>query len=164
MRFIFQEWDGTEFETQQHLQYFSNFMEYLLEFGEDALKALRDLQDDPEQKKIIERWIEEGLLDKVGVNFRLTPRAIDSLQRKALMEVFRNLKSDSPEGHETHRTGRGGERTEGTRAFQFGDPVSDIDLHATLRQAIARNGTGLPIRLDERDFELSVTDSRNRLS
>ncbi|MCH8149799.1 MAG: VWA domain-containing protein [Planctomycetes bacterium] len=160
MRTIFQEWDGREFETQEHLQYFSNFLEYVLEFGEDALKALRDLQDDPEQRRIIEKWIEEGLLDKVGVKFRLTPRAIDSLQRKALMEVFRNLKSDSPEGHETHRAGRGGERTEGTRAFQFGDPVSEIDLHATLRQAIARNGAGLPIRLDERDFELSVTDSK----
>ena len=57
MRFIFQEWDHTEFETQEHLQYFSNFMEYLLEFGEDALKALRDLQDDPEQRKIIDNHV-----------------------------------------------------------------------------------------------------------
>jgi len=160
MRFVYQEWDGTEFETQEHLQYFSNFMEYILEYGEQAMKALRELSDDPEQRKIIDKWIEDGLLDKVGVNFKLTPRAINSLQRKALMEVFRNLKAESAEGHETHLQGRGGERSEGTRTYQFGDPVSEIDLHATLRRAIATHGTGLPLRLDERDFELHQTDSK----
>ena len=111
MRFIYQQWDGSEFPTQEHLQYFDQFMEYLFEYGEEALRALRELAEDPEQRKVIDQWIEEGLLEKVGVHFRLTPRALNSIQRKALMEVFRNLKADSAEGHDTPHAGPGGERT-----------------------------------------------------
>ena len=160
MRFIYQEWDGTEFPTQEHLQSFSNFMEYLLEFGQEALDALRELADDPEQQKIIDQWIKDGLLEKVGVRFRLTPRAINSLQRKALMEVFRNLQADSAEGHDTQQHGIGGECTEETRPYQFGDPVSDVDLNTTLRNAVSRSGPRLPIQLHERDFEVYQTESK----
>ncbi len=160
MRFIYQEWDGTKFPTQEHLQLFSNFMEYVLEYGEEALDALNGLTDDPEQREIIEQWIKDGLLEKVGVRFRLTPRAINSLQRKALMEVFRGLTADSSEGHETHQAGPGGERAETTRRYVFGDPVCDVDLGATLRNAIARGGHGVPIRLEEADFEVCETESQ----
>jgi Ca-activated chloride channel family protein len=160
MRFIYQEWDGSEFQTQEHLQYFQNFMEYLLEYGEQALEALRDLSEDPEQRKIIEQWIEEGLLENVGVHFQLTPRTINSMQRKALMEVFRGLRPDSSEGHETTQPGAGGERTEDTRSYRFGDPISNVDLNTTLRNAVMRHGSQLPIRLDERDFEVHVTESK----
>lgn len=164
MRYLYQEWDGTEFPTQEHLEFFSNFMEYLLEYGDEALEALKELADDPEQRKIIEQWIEEGLLDKTGVHFRLTPRAINSLQRKALMEVFKNMQPGAPEGHETTHAGRGGERTEGTKPYQFGDTVSDLDVAATLRNAVTRNGGGLPIKLGEQDFELHQTESKSTCS
>jgi len=164
MRYVYQEWDGNEFSTQDHLEYFSNFMEYLLEFGDGALEALKELTDDPEQRKVIEQWIEDGLLDKAGVQFKLTPRAINSLQRKALMEVFKNLRPGSPEGHETTHTGRGGERTDGTRAYRFGDPVSDLDVASTLRNAVSRTGGGLPIKIGEEDFELHQTESKSTCS
>lgn len=160
MRHIYQEWDGVEFPSQEALQAFGNFMEYLLDYGDEALRALRELAEDPEQKKIIDQWIKEGLLDRIGVQFRLTPRAINSIQRKALMEVFGNLKSNASEGHETTMTGAGGERTEGTRAYRFGDPVSDLDLAASLRNAVSRAGPVLPLRLVESDFELNQTESR----
>jgi len=160
MRFVYQEWDGLEFPTQDHLPSFHAFMEYVLDYGEEALDALRRLAEDPEQRKLIEQWIEEGLLDKVGVKFRLTPRAIASLQRKALMEVFRNLRPDSSDGHETTQPGSGGERCEGTRAYQFGDAVSEIDLNVTLRNAVQRCGPRLPLRLEERDFELHRCESK----
>ena len=42
MRFIYQEWDGSEFQSQAHLQFFSNFMDLLIQHGHDALDALRD--------------------------------------------------------------------------------------------------------------------------
>jgi Ca-activated chloride channel homolog len=36
--------------------------------------------------------------------------------------------------------GPGGERIEGTKPYQYGDPVSEIDLHQTLHNALARHG------------------------
>lgn len=160
MRYHYTQWNGSEFPTQDHLQGFSHFMEYLLDYGPDALEALRELEEDPEQRKIIEQWIEEGLLDRVGVRFRLTPRAINSIQRKALMEVFRNLKAGAGEGHETTQPGIAGEPIEGTRAYHFGDPVSNVDLNVTLRNAVRRGGAHLPIRLEERDFEVHLTEAQ----
>jgi uncharacterized protein with von Willebrand factor type A (vWA) domain len=170
MRFIYHEWDGTEFPTQDHLQSFKHFMDLLLEYGDEALKALRRAEEDAEQRKIIEQWILDGLLEKIGVRFKLTPRAIQSIQRKALMEVFRNLKPDSSDGHESAIPGAGGERSEGTRTYQFGDPADEIDVTATLRNAIQRMAadpevrrgatTRVPIKLAESDFEIHQTEAR----
>jgi uncharacterized protein with von Willebrand factor type A (vWA) domain len=138
MRFIYQEFSGDEFPTQEHLAQFAGFLDYVMEYGGDALEALRRAADDPEHRKMIEQWINDGLLEKVGVRFRLTPRAVQSLQKRALMEVFRDLKPGSTDGHETTLPGAGGERCEGTRPYRFGDAVSDIDLTATLRNALLR--------------------------
>ncbi len=165
MRFIYQQWDGSEFPTQEHLSQFDALLEYVMEYGEPALEALRRAALDPEQRTLIEKWIEEGLLERVGVKFRLTPRAIESIQRRALMEVFHDLHPDSTEGHETPRIGVGGERCEGTRKYRFGDSVSDFDTAATLRNSMARlasegGGLGLPLRLTERDFEVHQTESK----
>ncbi len=160
MRYLYQQYDGNEFQTQQHLAQFAGFMEFVLEHGDAALDALKDVEMDPDQRKILENWIDEGLLEKVGASFRLTPRAINSLQRKALMEIFKNLRPDSAEGHDTHATGAGGERTEGSRVYQFGDPVSNLDFTQTLRNAVARAGKGLPIDLKEEDFAVHLTESK----
>ena len=160
MRFIYQEWDGQEFPTQQHLSAFQAFLDFVMDYGDEAMRALKDMELDPDQQEMIQQWIDDGLLEKAGARFRLTPRAINSLQRKALMEVFRDMKPNAAEGHETHSSGRGGERCEGTRAYQFGDPVSDLAIHETLRNAISRTGGGVPIALSEQDFEVYHTESK----
>ncbi|MCH9033629.1 MAG: VWA domain-containing protein [Planctomycetes bacterium] len=164
MRFLYRRWDGHEFQTQEHLDFFGQFMELLLDHGDAAMDALKDFEMDPEQRKILEKWIEDGLLEKVGARFRLTPRAINSLQRKALMEIFRDLRPDSAEGHETLRTGFGGERTEGSRPYVYGDPVSGIDLAQTMRNALASGGAGTPVRIREEDFEVQLTESKSTCS
>jgi uncharacterized protein with von Willebrand factor type A (vWA) domain len=160
MRSFYSEWNGEEFATQDHLQFFSHLLEYIIEYGEPALDALKQMELDPEQRALLEKLIDEGLLEKMGAHFRLTPRAIGSLQRKALMEVFRNLRPGGSEGHETIHTGMGGERVEGSRPYQFGDPVSELDLTATLRNALQRHGPGLPLRVGEQDFEVGLTESK----
>jgi Ca-activated chloride channel family protein len=87
--------------------------------------------------------LKDGMLDKDGKGkLRLTPRAVTKMQRKALMEVFANLRSGQREGHEKVTPGLGGERIEGTKPYQYGDPVSELDLHQTLHNALP--ATGLP--------------------
>jgi uncharacterized protein with von Willebrand factor type A (vWA) domain len=103
------------------------------------------------------------MLDKDGKGrLRLTPRAIGKMQRKALMEVFSNLRTGQREGHEKITPGLGGERIEGTKKYEFGDPVSELDLHQTLRNAMSREGLGRQgqikgkIKFVENDFELHL--------
>src|SRR4029079_6873654 len=89
---------------------------------------------------------------------RLTPRAITRMQQKALMEVFANLREGQREGHEKITAGLGGERIEGTKQYQYGDPVSELDLHQTLHNALTRHGVpkNSKIHFDEKDFELHL--------
>ncbi|MGB0717151.1 MAG: VWA domain-containing protein [Phycisphaerae bacterium] len=164
MRFVYQEWDGEEFQTQEHLEYFQNFMDFLMDHGDHALEALREAETDPEQQKILDQWIKDGLLDKVGARFRLTPRAIDSIQRRALMEVFQGLRPDAAGSHETAHSGLGGERMDHSRPFTWGDPVSDVDQHATLRNTLKRVGIGQKLELKEDDLEVHVTESKSTCS
>jgi len=164
MRYVYQQWNGQTFPSQQHLQLFDNFMEYVLAYGQEALEALKEIADDPKQRKIIDEWIEDGMLDKVGVDFRLTPQAINSLQRKALMEVFEQLKGRAAGGHESSDMGRGGERVEGSRPYTFGDPVSELDMAETLRHAVKRHGPSLPLSLHESDFSVHAAESTGTCS
>ena len=159
MRFRYVEWNGQEFATQDHLKLFDQFMEFVLEYGDQALDALRHLEREDEQAELLEKLIDDGLLEKIGARWRLTPRAIDVIQRKALMEVFTRLEKGRKEGHDVPDTGVRGERVEGTRPYQFGDPASELELNATLRNAVKRCGPGLPIAIGEGDFELHQTES-----
>lgn len=164
MRFRYTEWNGQEFATQDHLQFFDNLIEFMLEYGDQALDALQQFEMDEENQELLQKLIDEGLLEKMGAKWKLTPRAINAMQRKALMEVFARLSQGRREGHETPDPGAGGERVEGTRPYQFGDPVSELDLHATLRNTLKRHGPGLPLHINEHDFELHQAESHTSCS
>src|SRR3954452_22554594 len=163
MKYFYGEFDGAEFPTQDKLFGFDQLMQFILQYGEQALKAMEQMLQDPKndaQSDLLEQMLKEGMLDKDGQGkLRLTPRAISKMQRKALMEVFANLRNGQRDGHEKVTPGLGGERIEGTKPYQYGDPVSELDLHTTLHNALTRHG--LPqqnskIKFDERDFELHL--------
>src|SRR5918992_311948 len=165
MKYFYGEFDGSEFPTQDKLFGFDQLMQFILQYGEQGMKAIEQMMNDPkndQQSELLEQLLKEGMLDKDGQGkLRLTPRAVSKMQRRALMEVFANLRQGQREGHEKVTPGQGGERIEGTKPYQYGDPVSELDLHQTLHNALTRHG--LPdksqtanrksqIRFDEHDF------------
>jgi uncharacterized protein with von Willebrand factor type A (vWA) domain len=169
VKYFYGEYDGTEFPTPDSLFSFDQLMQFIMQHGEQALRAIQQMMNDPdnpEQSEMLEKLLQDGMLDKDGKGkLRLTPRAIGRMQRKALMEVFSNLRQGQREGHEKVTPGLGGERIEGTKAYQYGDPVSELDLHQTLHNALTRHG--LPdqsqvanrksqIHFDEHDFALHL--------
>lgn len=185
MKYFYGEFDGTEFPTQDKLFSFDQLMQFIMQHGERALKAIEQMMknpDDPQQSEMLEQLLQDGMLDKDGKGkLRLTPRAIGRMQRKALMEVFANLKQGQREGHEKITAGQGGERIEGTKPYQYGDPVSELDLHQTIHNALTRHGLPerkatdggqqtagghLPARIefDEHDFELHLHEGTTSCS
>jgi len=185
MKYFYGEFDGSEFPTQDKLFAFDNLAQFILQHGENALRAIEQMLKDPknpQHSELLEQLIQEGLLDKDGQGkLRLTPKAVGRMQQKALMEVFANLRTGNREGHEKVTPGLGGERIEGTKPYAFGDPVSELDLHATLRNALQRAaGSGqragsqslpsasrmlrAPIRFGERDFELHLHEGTTSCS
>jgi Ca-activated chloride channel family protein len=160
MKYFYGEFSGEEFPTQDKLFGFDQMMQFIMQHGEQALKALEQMMKDPkkpEHSDLLEQLIQDGLLDKDGKGkLRLTPRAIGRMQRRALMEVFSNLRQGQREGHEKITPGQGGERIEGTKPYQYGDPVSELDIHQTLRNALVRQG--VPARTNTTDHGQLTTD------
>ncbi len=167
MKYFYGEYDGEEFPTQDTLFGFDQLMQFIMEHGDQALKAIEQMMNDPtNESDMLEQLLKDGMLDKDGQGrLRLTPRAVTKMQRKALMEVFANLREGQREGHERITPGLGGDRVEGTKPYQYGDPVAELDLHQTLHNALAHHG--LPgadpakqgrarIRFSEKDFELHL--------
>ena len=167
MRYLYGHYDGEEFPTQDKLFGFDKLMEFILEHGQQALNALEQfMKDGEEDGDIVEKLIQEGLLEKDGKGrLKLTPRAVNRMQLKALQEIFQNMRQGMREGHTSSTPGVGGERLEGTRPYQYGDPIHELDIHQTLHSALQR--TGLPqkdesgrfrIRFSERDLELHLQE------
>jgi uncharacterized protein with von Willebrand factor type A (vWA) domain len=163
VKYYYGEFDGEEFPTQDKLFGFDQLMNFILQHGEQAMKAIENLMKNPDsdaQSEWLDQLIQEGMLDKDGKGkLRLTPRAVGRMQRKALHEVFSNLRQGQREGHEKITPGANGERIDGTKSYEYGDPVSELDLHQTLhnalqRGAVRRTDAGVRIDFAERDFEL----------
>ena len=111
-----------------------------------------------EQLKELMKMLEEaGYIQKKGNRWELTARGIRKIGQKALQDIFNKLKRDGFGRHISPFRGVGGERTDESKAYQFGDPFL-LDLEKTLMNALHRGGTGTPVGLDKDDFEVYRTE------
>jgi uncharacterized protein with von Willebrand factor type A (vWA) domain len=123
--------------------------------GPEAARELDEL-------RALARKLEEaGYLERDGDRFTLTARAIRKIADRALREVFAALKRDRMGGHGTERRGVGGDRTDETKRYEFGDPFL-LDPKETVMNALERGAAGTPVRLSPNDFEVFRTEFRTR--
>jgi uncharacterized protein with von Willebrand factor type A (vWA) domain len=129
--------------------------------GDDAVRDLDALDD------LARRLEEAGYLTRDGDRLELTPRGSRKIGQKVLDDLFARLQRDAFGGHRVDRGGRGGEREETTKPFEFGDPFH-LDLRGTLTNALAReeNAPALRgargVRLTADDFEVFRTEQLTR--
>src|SRR3989440_3913438 len=111
-----------------------------------------------EQLKELMKMLEEaGYIQKKGNRWELTARGIRKIGQKALQDIFNKLKRDGFGRHVSPFRGIGGERTDESKAYQFGDPFL-LDLEKTLMNALHRRGVGTPVTLQKDDFEVYRTE------
>ncbi len=184
MKYSYGEFDGFGFMTPDDLYPQPKLVEFILQYGDMALDALDNIEEEDKQQWI-EQMIEAGLFerDEQG-QLRLTPRMVRGIEHQSLLEIFAGMKRGTREGHSTAELGSSGERSDGTKPYQFGDPVSDLDLAATMRNALHRTlahlsppssaqlscqegatapkmGNVLPLQINAKDFELHNTDGQS---
>jgi uncharacterized protein with von Willebrand factor type A (vWA) domain len=121
-------------------------------------EAAEDLQRLQELTKQLE---DAGYLEREGDELSLTARAIRKIADQALRDVFAVLKRDRIGGHAIDRRGAGGDQTDETKAYEFGDPFL-LDLKETVMNAVGRRGPGTPVRLEPGDFEVYRTELRTQ--
>jgi len=119
--------------------------------GDDAIEDLGQLRE-------LTRALEEaGYLERDGGHLELTPRAARKLGMRALTDIFSRLRREGFGGHALPRAGRGGEPTDETKRYEFGDPFA-VDINRTLFNAMVRGGAGTPVAISPEDFEVSRTE------
>jgi uncharacterized protein with von Willebrand factor type A (vWA) domain len=119
--------------------------------GEEDAAALEELKD------LMRQLEEAGYITRNGTRWQLTSQGIRKVGQKALQDMFAQLDRDAFGQHVLDRRGVGGERTDDTKPYTFGDPFL-LDVGATIRNAVERDGPGLPLRVDPADFEVYQTE------
>jgi uncharacterized protein with von Willebrand factor type A (vWA) domain len=115
--------------------------------GDEAAETLDQL------KQFLEILEESGYIRKKGNSWELTPRGTRKIGQKALGEIYSQLKDDSFGKHALRDSGRGGERADDTKKYEFGDPFH-LALDKTIMNSLQREGPSLPVHLVKDDFEV----------
>lgn len=115
--------------------------------GDEAADTLDQL------KKFLDILEEAGYIRRKGNSYELTPRGTRKIGQKALGEIYSSLKKDSFGKHAVKDNGRGGERADDTKKYEFGDPFH-LALDKTIMNSLQREGATVPVRLQKDDFEV----------
>src|SRR3990172_5390281 len=113
--------------------------------GEEAAETLKQL------RQFLEILEEAGYVRRRGNTWELTPKGTRKIGQKALGEIYAQLKKDSFGRHPQREAGTGSERSDDTKAYEFGDPFH-LALDKTLTNALQREGPRLPGKIDPKDF------------
>ena len=120
--------------------------------GDQSAESLQRLA---EMTRLLE---EAGLVENTEGQLTLTPRAVRRLGQNALGDLYQRLIRDRTGRHDLDRDGIGHERDFATKPYEFGDPFN-LHIERTIRNALVRNGSGIPVDLHPEDFEVERTES-----
>ncbi len=154
----YRKWDGSQLHQPQSAdKAFDQLAEYVMHHGDAVLRHLDDVDDD--QQDLVELLEKEGLIEKDGEGkYRVGPRGVRRVQEGALSELFQTFDRGALGKHDTGQKGTGSIRLDETRPYVFGDPMANINLHETLKNAYYRQGGGVPIRPEMDDFVVHETE------
>jgi Mg-chelatase subunit ChlD len=119
----------------------------------DRLKALQQQIED----YIREQAEQQGLEGDGAGKYRLTPKAMRLFQSKVLTQIFSQLQASRTGRHPDAVTGEGAVESPKTKPYEFGDSVSQMDIPATMVNALLRGGPGLPVRMTPDDIVIHRT-------
>ncbi len=156
--FDYSRFDGTEsFSPQSADKLFDEFSKYLTEYGDEVLPSLEQWED--EHPEVVEMLVKRGLIEKDEQGrYIVTPRGIRRVENRALEELFDITRKDKLGKHETEFRGAGQTVHEESKPYEFGDPVANLNLHETLRNALHRQGGGSPVHVAEDDLVVYDTE------
>ena len=99
-------WDGSQqFQPQSAEKAFDQISEYLMQYGDQVLRNLDDV-DDEDMKDLVELIQKEGFIEEDGEGkYRVSPKGLRRIQESALSNLFQTFQRDAIGKHETPRRG-----------------------------------------------------------
>ena len=160
-------------EIKEELERIDELLQQLEEARENAQIAILDLeqlgeyldeasmQSLEEIQRTIENYVREAAqrqgLDFENGAFQLTPQAYRIFQGKLLERIFSDLQASRTGRHGGNVVGEGAVELPTTRAYEFGDSITQMDIPQSFVNAMIRQGgQGLP-RLKPEDIEIHRT-------
>ena len=132
-------------------------MEELEKFAEPGdMEKLAALQQQVEDY-IKEQAEKQGLESDGNGKYRLTPKALRLFQSKVLTQIFSDMQASRTGRHPDAVTGEGAVESPKTKPYEFGDSVAQMDIPASMVNALLRAGPGLPVRMTPDDIQIHHT-------
>jgi len=91
--------------------------------------------------------------EKQQAKFEITDKSLDFLGFKALRDLLGSLGKSSFGRHDTRDMATGIEASGASKAYEFGDTLN-LDITATLSNAIQREGLEIPLNIEYRDLQV----------
>src|SRR5271167_3082373 len=156
--FEFSEYDGSQqFRPLSADAVFDKISDHLLEYGDYVLRQLEKLDD--RDAELLKMLVKEGYLeeDEDG-KYAIAPRGIKRIENKALEELFTVNRKDTLGKHPSDFKGAGQVRHEDSKPYEFGDPVANLNLHETLKNAMHRQSRDPASRERKRPENLKLSE------
>ena len=153
------EGQGDEAVQQQIAELIDDIVKKLVEEG------YLTLDGDPSMPGPTQDVTGQGHLDEAKdaartVTFNLTQKGMDFLGYRSLRNLLSAMGKSSFGSHDTPQLATGVEADSASRPYEFGDALN-LDIPATLKNAIEREGIGLPLNLDYKDLMVNQTEYRS---
>ncbi|HUY93195.1 MAG TPA: hypothetical protein VMV10_30985 [Pirellulales bacterium] len=131
-------------------------LDQLAEYAEPGdMEQLAALQEQIDN--YIRELAERQGLERGKRGFQLTPKAYRLFQGKLLEQIFSQLQASRTGRHQGPIVGEGAVELQHTKPYEFGDSVANMDIPASLTNAMLRGGVQLPLRLKTEDIEIHRT-------
>jgi len=131
-------------------------LDELSRFVEEAdVEQLRALQR--QVQELLREMAERQGLERTDQGYQLTPKAYRLFQGKLLERIFSELQASRTGRHAGPVVGEGAVELQQTKPYEFGDSITQMDVPASLVNAMLRDGAQLPVRLKPEDIEIHYT-------
>src|SRR5205814_4986263 len=131
-------------------------MEELAQFAEPGdLEQLRALQQ--QIQDYLREMAEQQGLEQGKSGYQMTPKAFRLFQSRLLTQIFSELQASRSGRHQGPIVGEGAVEMQRTKPYEFGDSVTNMDVPASMVNAMLRGGAQLPVRMTPQDIEIHRT-------
>ncbi len=160
-------------KIKEELEKIDELLQQLREAMENAQVGLIDMEalaqyaepGDMDNLRALQQQVEDYLreeakrqgLEFTAEGYRLTPKAYRLFQGRLLEEIFSDLDAARSGRHTGPIVGEGAVEMPRTKAYEFGDSVTHMDVAQSMINAMLRDGPGTPVRMRPEDIEIHET-------
>src|SRR5262249_56122203 len=102
---------------------------------------------------VLRLLVREGYLEKdEDGRYAVSTKGHKRIQQQALVELFQVAQKDPLGKHDSSFKGSGQVRHDDSKPYEYGDPVANLNLHETLKNALIRQGAASPLHVEHADF------------